>query len=97
MAAAVAQTTPLTVRNALLGSSVAGVGLAASAATLPAAPVVVRTFPGGPVAVGSVTALAIIDEVAGALIVAPAAAVSINALTTAISAIISVTWEEILI
>lgn len=95
VATAVTQTTPLTVRNALLGTSGTPVGLAASATTLPAAPVVVRPVGGGPVATGSVTAAFIRDEIAGGLILTPGTAISLSALTTAISAIISVTWEEI--
>lgn len=96
-AAAVTQTTPLTVRNALLGSGGNAVGLAASAVTLPAAPVVVRAVGGGPVATGSVTAPFISDEIAGQIILAPGTAISLSSLTTAISALVSVVWEEILI
>ena len=95
VAAAVTQTTALIVRNALLGSSAAGVGLAASAVTLPVAPVVVRSVGGGPVATGSVTAPFIRDEIGGLLVLAPGTALSLSALTTAISAITSVTWEEV--
>lgn len=94
-AAAVTQTSPLTVRNALLGAAASAVGLAASAVTLPAAPVVVRPVGGGPVATGSVTAPFIRDEIAGALAIAPGCCVSLSALTTAISVLCSVTWEEI--
>jgi len=93
IAAAVTQTTPLTVRSAKLGNPSVGVGLAASAVTLPAAPVVVRAI-GGPVATGSVSQPQIVDDVNGALQVTQGCALSINALTTAISAIISVTWRE---
>lgn len=94
VAAAVTQTTPLTVRKANLGVSATAVGLAASAVTLPAAPVVVRGL-GGPVATGSVSQPQIVDDIEGALCVAPGCAVSINSLTTAISGIWSVIWEEI--
>lgn len=94
VAAAVTQTTPLTVRKANLGVSGTAVGLAASAVTLPAAPVVVRGL-GGPVATGSVSQPQIVDDINGALSVAPGCAVSINSLTTAISGIWSVVWEEI--
>jgi hypothetical protein len=97
VAAAVTQTTPLTVRNALLGAASTAVGLAASAVTLPAAPVVVRALGGGPVATGSVNAAYMSDDIAGQLIVAPGCAISLSALTTAISAVISVVWEEILV
>jgi len=94
VAAAVTQVTALTVRSAKLGSSQQPVGLAASAATLPAAPVVVRGV-GGPVASGSVSQTYILDDVQGALVLTPGTAVSINCLTTAISAIVSMTWQEV--
>lgn len=93
-AAAVTQTTALTVRNAKLGNSTQAVGLAASAVTLPAAPVVVRAI-GGPVATGSVSSPYMYDDVQGALALQPGCAISINSLTTAISAVISVVWAEV--
>lgn len=94
IAVAVVHTTPLTVRNGKLGSSQVGVGLADSACTLPAAPVVVRGL-GGPVATGSVSQQQIVDDVNGALHVTPGCAISINSLTTAISGIWSVEWAEV--
>lgn len=94
IAAAVTQTTPLTVRSAKLGSSQQPAGLAASAVTLPAAPVVVRGL-GGPVATGSVSQMQVVDDVDGALALTPGTALSINCLTTAISAITSITWAEV--
>jgi hypothetical protein len=95
VATAVTQTTALTVRNALLGSSLTGAGLAASAVTLPAAPVVVRPVGGGPVATGSVTSPFIRDEIAGLLVLTPGTALSLSCLTTAISVLAAVTWEEV--
>jgi hypothetical protein len=97
VAAAVTQTTPLTVRSANLGFAGTAVGLAASAVTLPAAPVVVRPVSGGPVATGSVTSAFIRDEIAGSLILQPGTALSLSALTTAISVICGLVWEEILL
>lgn len=94
VAAAVTQTTPLTVRNAKLGNADPGVGLAASAVTLPAAPVVVRAI-GGPVATGSVSPPYFRDPVYGALVIEEGCALSISSLTTAISAVITVTWKEV--
>jgi hypothetical protein len=94
VAAAVTQGTPLVVRNAKLGISDTGVGLAASAATLPAAPVVVRAI-GGPVGASSLNGEPIHDKVDGALVLTPGTALSINSLTTAISAVISMTWAEV--
>ena len=94
VATAVVHTTPLTVRSAKLGNTQAAVGLADSACTLPAAPVVVRSI-GGPVATGSVSSPYFLDDVQGALVVTQGCAVSINCLTTAISAIISMVWQEV--
>lgn len=94
VAAAVTQTTPLTVQSAKLGNTTKPAALAASAATLPAAPVVVRAI-GGPVATGSVSSPYFQDDVQGLLALEPGSAVSINSLTTAISAVISVTWAEV--
>lgn len=92
-ATAVTQGTPLTVRNANFGVTKSGAGLAASACTLPAAPVVVRGL-GGPVATGSVSQPQIVDNVEGCLSLAPGTSLSINSLTTAISGIWSMTWKE---
>lgn len=94
LAVAVTQTTPLTTRCAALGNPSQATGLAASAATLPAAPVVVRAL-GGPVATGQTTPPFVEDIVDGALVVIPGCAISISSLTTAISAVISVTWREV--
>ena len=97
IAAAVVHTTPVTIRSALLGAGASSVALADSAATLPAAPVVVRAIGGGPVATGSVHAAFIRDEIAGDLILAPGTAVSLTALTTAISVLASICWAEVAI
>lgn len=94
VAAAVTHTTPLTVRKANLGVSGTAVGLADSAATLPAAPIVVVGL-GGPVATGSVSQPQVVTNLEGSICVAPGCAVSINSLTTAISGIWSLVWEEI--
>lgn len=95
VAAAVVQTTPLTVRNLLLGSGSVAVGLAASAVTLPAAPVVIRAIGGGPVAASSITPPFIMDEVGGAVVLQPGTAVSLSYLTTAISVVASMVWAEL--
>lgn len=94
-AAAVTHTTPLSVRNAQLGNTAVGVGLADGAATLPAAPVVVRGLGGGPVAASSITPPFIRDEVAGQLILLPGTAWSLTSATTAISVIASIHWAEL--
>lgn len=95
VAAAVVHTTPLTVRSSFLGGSTTAVGLADSAATLPAAPVYVRHLGGGPVATGSISPPYVKDEVAGAIILQPGTAVSLSYLTTAISVLASMTWAEL--
>lgn len=93
--AAPATNTVLTTRSAKIGNTTQGVGIAYSATTLAAAPVVVRTI-GGPVATGSVSSPYIMDDVQGALAVEPGCYVSVNCLTTAISAIVSMVWSEVL-
>jgi len=95
VATAVTQTTPLTVRKANLGVAGTGAGLAASAVTLPAAPVVVRPIGGGPLATGGIQSTFIMDQVDGALCVAPGCALSICAITTATTAIIGMVWKEV--
>jgi uncharacterized membrane protein (DUF4010 family) len=94
VATAVTQTTALTVRAANLGVSKSAVGLAASGVTLPAAPVVVRAWQLA-VAGSSITPAAIQDKIDGALTVAPGCAVSISSITTAVTGIWSLVWEEI--
>lgn len=95
VAVAVTQTTPLTVRKANLGVAGTGAGLAASAVTLPAAPVVVRPIGGGALATGGVQSNFISDKVNGALCVAPGCALSVSSITTAVTAIIGMTWREV--
>ncbi len=94
VAAAVTQTTPLTVRRANLGVSGTGAGLAASAVTLPAAPVVVRSLQ-APVAASALTPAQISDDINGALCIAPGCALSLSSITTAVTGIWSIVWEEV--
>ncbi len=93
-ATAVVQTTPLTVRAANLGVTKAATGLAASAVTLPAAPVVVAGL-GGPNGASSISQPQVDVSFGGALCVAPGCAVSLNSLTTAVSGVWTIIWEEI--
>lgn len=94
-AAATTHTTPLVVKNSLISSSAsAAVGLADSAATVPT-PAALRAIGGGPVATGTVGSVYLADYVDGALVLAPGCVISIQAMTTAISAVISVEWEEV--
>jgi hypothetical protein len=94
VAAAVTQTTPLTVRRANLGVAGTGAGLAASAVTLPAAPVVVAALP-GPIAASAITPVTINVAFDGSLCVSPGCALSLSSITTAVTGIWSMTWEEV--
>lgn len=94
VAAAVTQGTPLTVRKANLGVSGTGAGLAASAATLPAAPVVVATLQ-APVAASSITPANLNVSFDGSLSIAPGCALSLSSITTAVTGIWSMIWEEV--
>ena len=99
-AAIMATTTSLIVRPGLLGGSV-GQAQAFSAATLPAVPVIVRLFPLATACTATTqlaeVSLAAIDNVDGAIVLAPNTAVTIQgiATTTEISAFISMTWIEV--
>lgn len=93
-------TTALTVRPALLGASANSFARAFSAATLPAAPVVVRVFPLGHSQVATTataqSGLAGIDYVDGALALAPNTAVTLQLIkTTTETGIASMVWAEI--
>lgn len=94
VAAAVTQTTPLTVRSANLGKAGTGAGLAASAVTLPAAPVVVRSLQCA-VAASSITPGPLVDDIDGALCVSPGCAISLSSITTAVVGVWSLVWEEV--
>ena len=94
VAAAVTQTTSLTVRKANLGVVGTGAGLAASAVTLPAAPVVVAAM-AAPLAASSITPVTLNIAFDGSLCIAPGCALSLSSITTAVTGIWSMTWEEI--
>lgn len=86
--------TPITTRNAKLGSNKSSIGKVYSAATLPATPVAVRhlagiisTTPGG--------VHTIVDNVDGGLQLMPNTAVTIQGVTTNATGAISVLWEEV--
>jgi len=95
IAAAVTQTTPLTVRPANLGKTATGAGLAASAVTLPTTSVVVKPLGGGPNATGGVMSSVMNFDIDGGILVAPGCAVSVNTVTTAVTAVIGMIWEEV--
>lgn len=94
VATAVTQTTPLTVRPANLGLTKTGAGLAASAVTLPAAPVVVAALQ-APVAASSITPANLNVTFDGSLCIAPGCALSLSSITTAVTGIWSMVWEEV--
>ncbi len=97
VAAAVVHTAALTVVNALLGAGEAPVGKADSSATLPAAPTAIRfiTAAGAGSPVVTVVPPFMKDEVAGAVIIGPGCAVSIQGTTQIAGGAASMTWEEI--
>jgi len=97
LAAAPTAATPAVVRNCLLGSA-AGVGLAYTAATLPAAPVIARVIPGGiywATAAAAAAPMVAEDWVDGSIVLAPNTAVTIQGIGVASSGIASMMWEEI--
>lgn len=94
LAAAVTHTAALTIQNALLGGGVASVAKADSQATMPTL-TVLRAVGGGPVATGSINSAFIKDEIAGAIVLSPNTSISLQCLTTAISAVTSMTWAEV--
>ena len=94
---AVVHTTPLTVRCSLLGSEKKAACLADSAATIPT-PAIVRVLGGAPAAtVATSTAFPpfIRDEISGLLVLEPNTVISLQALTTAMTVVASITWREI--
>jgi hypothetical protein len=98
VAAAVVHTTPLVINNALLGSGQASVAKVDASATLPAAPVAIRTIWQPSVSATATTGVPglVKDEVAGIIVVAPGCAISMTALS-ALSGITSMSWAEVAI
>ena len=97
-ATTVVHTTPLTVRNAFLGSApTSGVGLVDSAATIPAANIfrVLGTGTAATVAASTAFPPFVKDETSGILMLAPGTVISLQALTTALSVVASIIWEEL--
>lgn len=96
-AAAVTHTTPLTPKPATCGSGLTPSGKADSAATLPAAPTLIRPLLGGgwATAAGFSQSPAAMDLVDGQLVLLPNTALSIQALTTAITGIGGMAWAEV--
>lgn len=93
---AVTQGTANTVYNALIGYGAVGAGLAATAATLPLAPVAIRAVGVGVNATGSATTIPFaLDDIAGSLILAPGTYMGLGYVTTACSVIASYHWAEL--
>ncbi len=94
-AANTTHTTPLTVKNALIGSAFAvGQGLLDSAATVPT-PAAIRSIGGGVVGATTISTAYIRDDIDGILILAPGCVISLQAMTTAITVVASMTWREV--
>lgn len=95
IATATVHTTPLTIQPGLLGSGISSVAKADSAATLPAAPVVIRAIWQPSVSATATTSIPayVKDEIAGLISVAPGCTVSLSAFS-AISVVAAMTWEE---
>ena len=92
--AATTHTTPLTTKNCFIGSSFTAAScLIDSAATVPT-PAAIRAIPGGPVAAASVVSPYIEQKVGGIMILAPGCVISVQAMTTAISAVATIVWRE---
>jgi hypothetical protein len=96
VAAAVTHTTPLSVRNCLLGASATSVGLADSSATLPAAPVRIRAIWQPSVSATAAVAIppVVLDNIDGKIALLPGTSVSLSA-ESALSCIAHITWEEV--
>ena len=97
LAAVPATNTPAVVRNCLLGAA-AGVGIAYTATTLPAAPVIARVLPGGiywATAAAASAPMVAEDWVDGSIVLAPNTCVTIQGIGVATSGIASLMWEEI--
>lgn len=93
-AAATTHTTPLIVKNALIGSpNTTAVGLVDSAATVPT-PAALRPIGGGPVATGTTASAYIREDLDGIITLAPGCVISLQAMTTAISVVACVYFEE---
>lgn len=87
-------TTALTITPTLAGSAAASAAKAGSVAVMPSA-TIVRAIGGSPVAASSINTQLIKDEVAGALVLTPNTAVSLQSLSNQVGVVASFTWAEI--
>lgn len=90
-ATAVVHGTPLIVRNAKLDLS-SGVGLADGAATIPAAPVAIRTLASGFTTNAN---MSVRDYVDGQIVIAPGSSVTVQGITIVGTGLIDMFWEEV--
>ncbi len=95
-AAVPASVTPVTPRNLLLGGGVAVAGLAYSAATLPAAPEVIRVIGSTYYATAAAVApVSFEDNVNGAVVLPVNTVVTVQGIGQTSSGIVSLMWEEV--
>ena len=94
---AVTHTTPLVSRNAFIGGASNSAGLVDSAATIPASNILRVVGAGAAATVAASTAFPpfIRDEISGLLLLQPGTCISLQALTTSVSVLASITWEEL--
>lgn len=94
-AAATTHTLALITKNCLIGSAFpAAQGLLDVQATVPT-PAAIRSIGGGPVAAASISPGFIRDILDGLLQLAPGCVISLQAMTTAITVLASITWREV--
>lgn len=95
-AAAVTHTTPLTVRNLLIGNTSVGYGLADDTATLPVAPVAIMDIWQPSVSATATTGIppAVLLPLDGLVVLLPGTSVSLSALG-AVSCATHMIWEEV--
>lgn len=99
IAAATTHTVALVIQNALMGNANNSVAKADSSATIANA-TIMRHIPGG----GAATMASSIsyppfirDELSGIIMLAPGTCISLQALTTAVTVLASIAWEEVVV
>jgi hypothetical protein len=92
-------TTAQAIQSSYFGkfSAVSAVALGYSAATVTSVSAVMRNIPGGGAATeaSQLTPVFIRDEIAGQIIMAPGTQISLQSLTTAVSVLATIVWEEV--
>src|SRR2546421_10067572 len=97
VAATVTHSVALTIRNAFMGQGANSVAFADSSATIPNANIMRIIGTGGAATMASSTAYPplIRDEITGLILLQPGTCISLQALTTAVTVVASMAWEEI--